>query len=355
MGVEERVRQLIEESDLTHTEFGARIGLEKTKLSKSLAGRRRFTFLELALAAQQGGVTVDWLLTGTEDGFAAAARTGSDGVGASASLSRARELTNLREALEGFGFPQQIRFEAGDLKGNRWALQGIELAKRLRHSFHSPVEQAANLATLIETDLGVDVAIQPLGRLDGLAVTTGSARLILAATSVVPTRQRFTLAHELGHLAASDDQQLHTDENVYTRDGEGEMRANAFATELLMPEAALTDRVHRGSRWFEELTWELRVSPTVLAHRLGNLKLIDEAERDRLLTVDMDHVVATLGRQQDYAARVAEASQPRIPPLLLRDLLAAHRQEHTTLLPVAALMGMSADDLRAQLTKSEGE
>ena len=354
MGVEERVRQLIEESDLTHTEFGARIGLEKTKLSKSLAGRRRFTFLELALAAQQGGVTVDWLLTGTEDDFAAAARTGADGV-ASASLSRARELTNLREALEGFGFPQQIRFEAGDLKGNRWALQGIELAKRLRHSFHSPVEQAANLATLIETDLGVDVAIQPLGRLDGLAVTTGSARLILAATSVVPTRQRFTLAHELGHLAASDDQQLHTDENVYTRDGEGEMRANAFATELLMPEAALTDRVHRGSRWFEELTWELRVSPTVLAHRLGNLKLIDEAERDRLLTVDMDHVVATLGRQQDYAARVAEASQPRIPPLLLRDLLAAHRQEHTTLLPVAALMGMSVDDLRAQLTKSEGE
>lgn len=354
MGVEERVRQLIRESDLTHTEFGARIGLEKTKLSKSLAGRRRFTFLELALAAQQGGVTVDWLLTGTENDFAAAERTGADGV-ASASLSRARELTNLREALEGFGFPQQIRFEAGDLKGNRWALQGIDLAKRLRHSFHSPVEQAANLATLIETDLGVDVAIQPLGRLDGLAATTGSARLILAATSVAPTRQRFTLAHELGHLAASDDQQLHTAENVYARGGEGEMRANAFAAELLMPEAALADRVHRGSRWFEELTWELRVSPTVLAHRLGNLKLIDEAERDRLLTVDMDHVVATLDRQQDYAARVAEASQPRIPTLLLRDLLAAHRQGHTTLLPVAALMGMSADDLRAQLTKSEGE
>ena len=354
MGVEERVRQLIRESDLTHTEFGARIGLEKTKLSKSLAGRRRFTFLELALAAQQGGVTVDWLLTGTEDDFAAAARTGADGV-ASASLSRARELTNLRKTLEGFGFPQQIRFEAGDLKGNRWALQGIDLAKRLRHSFHSPVEQAANLATLIETDLGVDVAIQPLGRLDGLAATTSSARLILAATSVAPTRQRFTLAHELGHLAASDDQQLHTAENVYARGGEGEMRANAFAAELLMPEAALADRVHRGSRWFEELTWELRVSPTVLAHRLGNLKLIDEAERDRLLTVDMDHVVATLDRQQDYAARVAEASQPRIPTLLLRDLLAAHRQGHTTLLPVAALMGMSADDLRAQLTKSEGE
>ena len=355
MGVEKRVRQLIKESGLTHTEFGARIGLEKTKLSKSLAGRRRFTSLELALAAQQGGVTVDWLLTGTEDGFAAATRTRPDGVSAGTALSRARELANLRETLEGFGFPQQIRFETGDLKGNRWVFQGIALAKRLRHNFHSPVEQAANLAALIETDLGVDVAVQPLGQLDGLAAATGSARLILAATSPVPTRQRFTLAHELGHLAASDDQQLHTDENVYAHGGEGEMRANAFAAELLMPEAALANRVHRGSRWFEELTWELRISPTVLAHRLGNLKLIDEAERDRLLTVKMDHVVATLGRQQDYAARVAEASQPRVPALLLRDLLAAHRQGHTTLLPVAALMGMSTDDLRAQLAKSEGE
>lgn len=355
MGVEERVRQLIKEAGLTQTEFGARVGIEKTKLSKSLAGSRRFTSLELALVAEQGGVTVDWLLTGAEAGFAAAARTGADGVSAGAALSRARELTNLRDALEDFGFPQQIRFEAGDLKGNRWVLQGIGLAKRLRRSFRSPVEQAANLAALIETDLGVDVAIQPLGQLDGLAAATGSARLILAATSTVPARQRFTLAHELGHLAASDDQQLHTDENVYARDGEGEMRANAFAAELLMPEAALADRVHRGSLWFEELVWELQVSPTALAYRLGNLKLIDETERNRLLAVEMDRVVAILGRQQDYAARVAEASQPRIPALLLRDLLAAHRKGHITLRPVAALLGMSTNDLRAQLAKSEGE
>ena len=102
--------------------------------------------------AEQGDVTVDWLLTGAETGFTAAARTGADGVSAGAALSRARELTNLRDALEGFGFPQQIHFEAGDLKGNRWVSQGIGLAKRLRRSFRSPVEQAANLAALIETE-----------------------------------------------------------------------------------------------------------------------------------------------------------------------------------------------------------
>ena len=44
MGVEERVRQLIKEAGLTQTEFGARVGIEKTKLSKSLAGSRRFRY-----------------------------------------------------------------------------------------------------------------------------------------------------------------------------------------------------------------------------------------------------------------------------------------------------------------------
>jgi len=54
----------------------------------------------------------------------------------------------------------------------------------------------------------------------------------------------------------------------------------------------------------------------------------------------------------------AAGSRPRgqgLPTLLLRDLLAAHRQGHITLRPVAALLGMSTNDLRAQLTKTEGE
>mgnify|MGYP000927005689 CR=1 FL=1 len=113
--------------------------------------------------------------------------------------------------------------------------------------------------------------------------------------------------------------------------------------------AALADRVHRGSLWFEELVWELRVSPVALACRPGNLKLIDETERDLLLAVEMDHVVTTLKKQQDHAARVAEALDPPAacwPPT---------GQGHITLRPVAKPMGMPTDDLRAQLAKTVGE
>ena len=101
--------------------------------------------------------------------------------------------------------------------------------------------------------------------------------------------------------APGDIESFSTGENVYARGGPA-------------------DRVHRGSLWFEELVWELRVSPVALACRPGNLKLIDETERDLLLAVEMDHVVTTLKKQQDHAARVAEALNPPAA-----DLLAAHR------------------------------
>ena len=61
-----RVHEVIRGSGLSQRDFGARIGLEPTKLSKSLRGTRRFTHDELARIADSGGVTVDWLLRGAD-------------------------------------------------------------------------------------------------------------------------------------------------------------------------------------------------------------------------------------------------------------------------------------------------
>jgi transcriptional regulator with XRE-family HTH domain len=43
-----RVRQVLEGSGLTQREFGVSIGLDDSKLSKSLSGARRFSSLDLA-------------------------------------------------------------------------------------------------------------------------------------------------------------------------------------------------------------------------------------------------------------------------------------------------------------------
>jgi len=66
--VRERVRRLIDARPETKREFAVRVGLEPTKLSKSLHGKRRFTAAELAAVAAAGGVSLQWLLYGNGAG-----------------------------------------------------------------------------------------------------------------------------------------------------------------------------------------------------------------------------------------------------------------------------------------------
>jgi AcrR family transcriptional regulator len=62
-----RVRELLARDGWTQRRFSEAIGLEETKLSKSLAGRRRFPAAELVAIADATGVTVNWLLHGHDD------------------------------------------------------------------------------------------------------------------------------------------------------------------------------------------------------------------------------------------------------------------------------------------------
>ncbi|MEU6323412.1 TetR/AcrR family transcriptional regulator [Streptomyces sp. NPDC047009] len=64
----QRVRRVVNAVADTHREFAAHIGLEPTKLSKSLQGNRRFTAEELSAIAAAGGVSVDWLVHGQGTG-----------------------------------------------------------------------------------------------------------------------------------------------------------------------------------------------------------------------------------------------------------------------------------------------
>ena len=65
-------------------EFAAAIGLDETKLSKALTGTRRFSPHELVRVAECCGVTVNWLINGSDDAMtvtavpAPAARPASD-------------------------------------------------------------------------------------------------------------------------------------------------------------------------------------------------------------------------------------------------------------------------------------
>src|SRR5690625_3173314 len=60
-----RVRDAIKDAGINHSEVARRISLDASKLSKSLAGTRKFRVEEISRIAELTGVTTDWLTTGS--------------------------------------------------------------------------------------------------------------------------------------------------------------------------------------------------------------------------------------------------------------------------------------------------
>ena len=354
-----RVRQVLEDSGLTQREFGARIGLDDSKLSKSLAGARRFSSLDLARIAEAFDVPVEWLLTGAESPLAVAAR--STGGSARRAIKRAETLTTLRSDLTKIGYPQHPHPTLPVARRGGFVHQGTELAGaatiQVEAAGRSVLEE--DLPRLIEDVFGIDVAVEDLGeQFDGLAAHRPDAALILANACKVPARQRFTLAHELAHLLSGDDQAVHLDRDVYrTGQNPTEGRANAFAAAFLMPEDVLRDRIGTTGRPVEalaNLAFELMVSPSSLAYRLFNLGLIDAGTRDRLKAITEKEAARLAGRADELAARLTRSSRVRPPGLLARDAFAAYEAGRATLRPYAGLVGLPVEELRKAL-ESESE
>ncbi len=100
-----------------------------------------------------------------------------------------------------------------------------------------PVDKIARL-------YGAHIRYEPLeGDISGLIYRENDITIIGVNSSHPVTRQRFTIAHELGHMQLHSDDELHIDrEFVHMRNEKSsqavdikEIEANRFAAELLMP------------------------------------------------------------------------------------------------------------------------
>jgi Zn-dependent peptidase ImmA (M78 family) len=102
-----------------------------------------------------------------------------------------------------------------------------------------PVEKLAAL-------LNAEIVLQPFsGEISGIIHRNKDGRAVIGVNSSHPIqRQRFTIAHEIGHLLLHTDENLHVDKNfpIGLRSGssskaedENEIEANQFAAALLMP------------------------------------------------------------------------------------------------------------------------
>jgi Zn-dependent peptidase ImmA (M78 family)/plasmid maintenance system antidote protein VapI len=360
-GTSDRVRELLRESGLTQRDFAQKIGLDDSKLSKSLSGHRRLSSLDLARIAELCKVSVDWLITGEETPLAVAAR--ATGGSAGVAVQEARRLCTLRADIAELGWRQPWLPVAASPGSGSWATQGEQLARIALDRFREIGVSLAepDLAALVERAFGADVAVVDLGHgFDGMATSSDAVKLILLSTSMLPNRQRFTLAHELGHLLAGDDQGVHLDRDVFDaaqRRDPGEKRANAFAAAFLMPEDVLRDAVPSTGLTpdaFAALATDLMVTPAPLAFRLRDLRLIDSGTCDRLRRISAATAANMCGRGEELARRVAESSRPRPPGLLVRDAYAAYESGAATLRPYANLIGVDVDALRSALESETG-
>jgi Zn-dependent peptidase ImmA (M78 family) len=141
----------------------------------------------------------------------------------------------------------------------------------------------------IAEKLGVSLRYEPLeGGLSGILFTDQRGRQVIGVNALhAQVRQRFTLAHELGHLRLHEDA-LYVDGLVRRDDKSSlaldsqEIEANAFAAELLMPRELvlreITNRVPEGAvaepmRLTRQLARQFAVSEQAMEFRLGNLGL----------------------------------------------------------------------------------
>ncbi|MFC0864941.1 helix-turn-helix domain-containing protein [Sphaerimonospora cavernae] len=359
--ITDRVRDLIEAAGLSQHAFAQRIGLDDSKMSKSLSGARRFSSLDLARIAEEYHVSVDWLITGEEPALAVAARTTSGLAGEA--LTIARRYSTMRSDLSTLGYGQPWRPFVVSSGSGSYKERGQKLAELA----HAKLREAncsifgGDLAAVVEDVFGVDVAIVQLGEgLDGLAVSSEEVKLIVLATSHIPARQRFTLAHELGHLLAGDDQDIHLDRDIFDKaqsKDPTEMQANAFASAFLMPKDLLRARLRKGvlnQQTFADMVCDLQVSPSALAFRLKELRIIDAGGCDQYKTMTGVDAAKLAGRGEWFARWVTTTGTPRPPGILLRDTYAAYETGAATLRPYANLLGADVDELRDALESEQG-
>ena len=104
-----------------------------------------------------------------------------------------------------------------------------------------------------------------------------------------PNRQRFTVAHELGHFFLHDKTEVHVDQFVVrlrntasaTGEDRDEIEANRFAAELLMPVRMVSEEISRlqihdfsDDRAMTQLAKQFQVSVQAMSHRLTGLGYI---------------------------------------------------------------------------------
>lgn len=136
-------------------------------------------------------------------------------------------------------------------------------ANQMRGQYNLGYRDIGDIFPFIEQSLGYLLIRYPFGEdaLEGFAAIYRGERLVVANSSKILSRERFTAAHEIGHhvfdFKEGSNDILIADQETgsFNRDNLAEFRADCFAAALLMPKDGV-----------EEVLFELGIEKGALSH-----------------------------------------------------------------------------------------
>ena len=228
---------------------------------------------------------------------------------------------------------------------------------RTRHGFG--VAPIADLQELIEAVSGnIMLAILPMPTgMDAMVVKDPIRERIVigVATTDVPGRQRFSLAHELGHILHNDYlNEIPLDCSART-DSEG--RADTFARHLLVPLEGVSNFIKEKAadrklelRDLAMLTRHFNVSPRVIVYQLKLLGLVSSTQEEEFVRHSARSLSTRFGWLEEYKANAAESATPRPPRGLVERATEAYLQ---SLVGINALSKISGEKPEVYLAELE--
>jgi Zn-dependent peptidase ImmA (M78 family) len=131
-----------------------------------------------------------------------------------------------------------------------------------------PVDPAA-----LATSLDATVIAADLGELSGQFTMTDSGPVIRYNQHEARVRQRFSIAHELGHYVLSHGDAFRDPAKNFraSQFDHKEIAANQFAAEVLMPEEAVSELIQGGISNLRSLAAHFDVSEAAMKYRLKKL------------------------------------------------------------------------------------
>ena len=261
------LRSARQDANLSQSQLANRLGLSQGAISQWETGTRSPTVEDLYRVADELGLEINDLLPRKRTEARAALRA----------VVANLEWTEMRDALEHFLSEAEV-ITRPEVRVGAKSTEPADAAAQLLDELQivrPPVD-----VILVASQCGVPVVTMDVDNaLSGLIVEFDQGPVIGINGADTVNRQRFSIAHELGHFVLKHLDTFHVDLSTSSRDGDPpnynwrhERAANAFAASLLMPES-LVRRAFIETTSSALLAEIFEVSVVAMGFRLQNLGL----------------------------------------------------------------------------------